>query len=91
LNLTLDEVAARFRLTPDRFRKRRAALEAAGFPPPLPGFGRLLWNERQLQAWEDNPPPPVPAAEAPPGTGKPPTLPGSWGDELDARLERRSP
>ncbi len=50
--LTAEDVAGRYRLSVDRFRKRRAALEAAGFPKPLPGFDHLLWNERHLEVWE---------------------------------------
>lgn len=36
--LTLDETAAFLRLEPERFRRKRRALEARGFPRPLPGL-----------------------------------------------------
>lgn len=52
--LTLAEVAARLRLHPETFRRRRRALAAAGFPAPWDDpldRRRLLWRAGEVDAW----------------------------------------
>jgi predicted DNA-binding transcriptional regulator AlpA len=50
--LLAEEVARLLRLTPRVFRRRRAELEAAGFPPPLPGLPDR-WDRAAIEAWLD--------------------------------------
>lgn len=49
LSMSLAEVAAIFRRTPDTFRELRPRLEAAGFPRKLPGTH--LWSRPAVEAW----------------------------------------
>jgi hypothetical protein len=47
---TAHQVADALGLTVAQFRGRRARLEAAGFPPPLPGL-QDRWSIRAVEAW----------------------------------------
>lgn len=54
--LTAAEVARLLRYrTAARFYDRRRELEAAGFPRPLPGLGRLRYSRVAVEAWLRNP------------------------------------
>lgn len=44
------EIAAMLGCTPRGFARRRRALEAAGFPAPLPGLG-MRWDIQAVEAW----------------------------------------
>ncbi|WP_156899380.1 helix-turn-helix transcriptional regulator [Pleomorphomonas koreensis] len=60
--VTIDEVAAALRITPDRlWRSWRRLHEKTGFPPPLPG-GNRVWGRRAVSRWIDGPTPLVPGA-----------------------------
>ena len=45
-----DQVAEALKITPRMFRRRRPAMEAAGFPRPLPGL-RGRWDPLAIEAW----------------------------------------
>jgi hypothetical protein len=48
--LTLPDLLHELQLTEITFRRRRAAMEAAGFPRMLPGLGNR-WSRRAVLAW----------------------------------------
>jgi len=51
--LRTGEVARLLNMHPDRFRRRRRALERElGFPPPAPGLG-LRWDPAAIARWQD--------------------------------------
>ena len=50
MTMTAPEVAAALALSIDHFRHRRRALEALGFPRPLPGFV-ARWSHKQVSSW----------------------------------------
>lgn len=54
LTLTKAQVAAELHLSPRRFTEKRAELEAAGFPKPLPVFDRPRWSRAAVKAWVDD-------------------------------------
>lgn len=47
----LDDVAAALGITSRCFRARRAQLETAGFPRPLPALDRPRWSIEAVSAW----------------------------------------
>lgn len=49
--LTLDETAAALSITSTAFRNDRRALEAAGFPRPLPALRSAIWSRAQVEGW----------------------------------------
>lgn len=50
--LMREEVARLLRLSRRAFSRRQAELEAAGFPPPLPGLPDR-WDRVAIEAWLD--------------------------------------
>jgi hypothetical protein len=63
--LTSAEVAARLRRSPRWFSLVRKRLQAAGFPPPLPGIlGRPLWSTAAVDRWIAGEPPTAAGEEA---------------------------
>lgn len=58
--LTVEEVARVLRITPRTFRRRRAELQAGGFPAPVPGLPDR-WDRVAIEAWLDRQ---IPAAAA---------------------------
>lgn len=52
----IEDVAREIGRTVDWIHRNRRALEAAGFPPPLPRLTRkerLRWREHEVKAWTE--------------------------------------
>lgn len=56
MTMTADQVAAALQRSVEWFYDQRSRLERAGFPQPLPGFGRaLLYSRERVLAWINDP------------------------------------
>ncbi len=76
--LTAREVAQLLGLTRAAWYRRRPALEAAGFPPPVPALGNR-WDPAAIDRW---------LAEQ---RGETPAEPAGWEQRLAARLDTPAP
>lgn len=76
--LTSRDVAALLGVTREYFYRRRATLEAKGFPPPIPALGNR-WDPTAIDAWL--------ARER----GEAPAEPAGWEERLAARLDTPAP
>lgn len=76
--LTAREVAQLLGMTRAAWYRRRPALEAAGFPPPVPALGNR-WDPAAIERWL--------AAQR----GEAPPEPADWGQRLAARLDTPAP
>lgn len=82
--LTLAQVAKRFGKSRIwMYRHMRDLAANHGFPPPIPGFGRV-WDPRAIEAWlEAQRAPKPPIAAAPDAAAVAPEL--DWAEILDQR------
>jgi predicted DNA-binding transcriptional regulator AlpA len=79
LLLRTPEVAALLAMSVESFYRRRAALDAAGFPKPVPGMG-VRYDPLAIQEW-------LAAQRTRPGATTPPLDDvAGWQAELDRRL-----